>query len=122
MANNLIRLTVLRLTPEGSYGFTANNMDPQQATNVAERFLRWGSDVTWQARVKNLSQVNTQTIRRKARKHRELVLGRQKYLCAKCGSGQRLTLHHVIPISKGGNSDPGNLEGLCWPCHRQKHR
>jgi len=51
-------------------------------------------------------------------KLRFLVLERDGYTCRACGRNPRdhgVTLHidHVIPISRGGKTDPDNLQVLC---------
>ena len=35
--------------------------------------------------------------------------------CAWCGTTADLTADHVVPLSKGGSSDPSNLRVLCRP-------
>jgi HNH endonuclease len=40
--------------------------------------------------------------------------------CAECGSGERLEIDHIVPVSKGGSSTPQNLELLCQGCNRRK--
>jgi hypothetical protein len=34
-----------------------------------------------------------------------------------CGSRNRLQVHHVVPWSRGGPTDPSNLIALCWYHH-----
>jgi 5-methylcytosine-specific restriction endonuclease McrA len=31
-----------------------------------------------------------------------------------------LEVDHIIPVSKGGLSEPENLQTLCWRCNRSK--
>ncbi len=40
--------------------------------------------------------------------------------CANCGSKDRPTLDHIIPISLGGTHSVGNLQTLCMPCNSSK--
>lgn len=40
--------------------------------------------------------------------------------CLKCGSTGKLSPDHVIPVSKGGPSDIGNIQPLCFPCNNKK--
>ncbi len=49
---------------------------------------------------------------------------RQKVLssgkCAFCGSPERLQVDHIIPVARGGSSNPSNLQPLCAPCNQSK--
>lgn len=54
----------------------------------------------------------------------EQVKKRDGYTCRKCG---HLTedgdVDHIVPLSKGGTDDLGNLQWLCRePCHAEKTR
>ena len=47
---------------------------------------------------------------------------RHKGRCAGCGKKSRsLEIDHIQPISRGGTSDPANLQLLCSHCNRTKH-
>lgn len=60
---------------------------------------------------------------------RAKVLRRNGYTCQVCGLaggdpdptslGRRIVLHidHIVPVSEGGSSDPGNLRVLCSACN-----
>lgn len=37
--------------------------------------------------------------------------------CHRCGSTERLAVHHIIPVTKGGDRNPKNLVTLCPGCH-----
>lgn len=43
--------------------------------------------------------------------------------CVECGNNQRLTAHHIIPVSIAPEKayDEVNLQTLCAECHRKKH-
>lgn len=41
--------------------------------------------------------------------------------CLRCGEAKPLTADHVIPLSKGGRNDIGNIQPLCGPCNSTKH-
>lgn len=43
-------------------------------------------------------------------------------MCACCGNKSNLELHHVIPISLGGNDECYNLIYLCFNCHKKMHK
>ena len=40
--------------------------------------------------------------------------------CRACGSTERLEYDHKKPVSKGGTSEPSNIQILCRPCNRSK--
>jgi 5-methylcytosine-specific restriction endonuclease McrA len=40
--------------------------------------------------------------------------------CVNCGSKDKPTLDHIIPISLGGTHSIGNLQNLCMPCNSSK--
>lgn len=40
--------------------------------------------------------------------------------CAYCGEVTKLTQDHLIPISKGGTHDCGNIVPACQPCNSRK--
>lgn len=42
--------------------------------------------------------------------------------CVWCKSINNLHIHHILPISKGGRDDLGNLEVVCAKCHYKLHR
>ena len=43
-------------------------------------------------------------------------------ICGCCGNEENLELHHIIPISLGGNDDYYNLIYLCFNCHKKMHK
>lgn len=56
----------------------------------------------------------------KLSKKRLAILDRDGHKCLKCGSTIALELDHVLPLSKGGNSKPCNLQTLCTKCNSEK--
>lgn len=40
------------------------------------------------------------------------------HVCEKCGSNDRLQIHHKKPLLQGGNNESSNLILLCFDCHR----
>jgi hypothetical protein len=53
---------------------------------------------------------------------RPQILARDHFQCVKCGRGEAdgiiLTLDHVIPYSRGGETTAGNIITLCEPCNQ----
>lgn len=67
-------------------------------------------------------------IRRKlTSKIKERVKERDGFKCVRCGFPEKLTIHHVIPISEAQNHDleelinEENLVTLCERCHKKIH-
>jgi len=52
---------------------------------------------------------------------RRQILQRDGYRCQICGEQKDLSVHHIIPLSMGGDSTTGNLRVLCHTCHQQVH-
>ena len=48
------------------------------------------------------------------------VFARDSWTCQYCGSRSNLTVDHVIPRSKGGESSWENIVASCAPCNRRK--
>lgn len=53
------------------------------------------------------------------RELRELIINRDQ-VCLKCGRKDKLTIDHILPISKGGDNSPENLQTLCESCNSLK--
>ena len=51
---------------------------------------------------------------------RRNVLRRDGHRCVYCGAGERLTLDHVLPKSRGGPDTWENLVAACTPCNNRK--
>jgi hypothetical protein len=51
---------------------------------------------------------------------RLMIFTRDGKVCKPCGATTDLTLDHVIPVSKGGEDNPGNLQVLCKSCNSKK--
>ena len=51
---------------------------------------------------------------------RRAVFARDDWTCQYCGARSNLTVDHVIPRSKGGDSSWDNIVASCAPCNRRK--
>lgn len=53
---------------------------------------------------------------------RQEIFERDGYTCVNCGSTEKesLEIDHIKPISKGGKTEPGNLQTLCHDCNIRK--
>lgn len=47
-------------------------------------------------------------------------LKEHNYECVMCGTTERITIDHIIPISKGGTNHIDNLQPLCMSCNCSK--
>lgn len=45
---------------------------------------------------------------------------RDNHQCHYCGSGESLTLDHIVPRSQGGDDEDSNLVTCCRPCNSRK--
>ncbi len=40
--------------------------------------------------------------------------------CVACGSSEKVVRDHVLPVGRGGDNNPGNLQPLCFTCNGLK--
>jgi hypothetical protein len=52
---------------------------------------------------------------------RRQALHRDGSRCGNCGGALNLHVHHIVPLSKGGSNQLGNLRTLCDVCHKRLH-
>ena len=45
---------------------------------------------------------------------------RYGWKCLRCGYTEHLTLDHIVPICKGGETVMSNVQILCYSCNRLK--
>lgn len=53
---------------------------------------------------------------------RERVLERDGHRCTRCGSSERLEVHHIVPVAKGGPTSLETCVTLCHGCHAEAAR
>lgn len=53
---------------------------------------------------------------------RRQVLDRDDNRCRNCGARSNLCIHHIVPVTEGGNETTSNLVALCRECHLRAHR
>ncbi len=105
------------------------HMTPEQKEARRERARRWWVNRTPKSRAATKSQWN----RRRARiKGAEGSYSNKEWIdlvdacghrCAHCGRQEpeiKLTVDHIIPISKGGTNYISNIQPLCGPCNSSK--
>jgi 5-methylcytosine-specific restriction endonuclease McrA len=85
-----------------------------------ERPLRSASTTyVWPHVIRLMTYVRVpRTIQRKI--SRRALFARDGWRCVYCGSSGRLTLDHVVPRSKGGDSVWENVVTSCAPCNLRK--
>ena len=42
-------------------------------------------------------------------------------VCVNCGKTEGVEMHHIVPLSRGGNNTLGNIVYLCKECHYKAH-
>ena len=57
---------------------------------------------------------------KKSRWWQNLIQKTQCYYCQVVIEREQVTMDHVVPISRGGRSTPGNLVPACKRCNEQK--
>ncbi|MHC1625354.1 MAG: CFI-box-CTERM domain-containing protein, partial [Methermicoccaceae archaeon] len=115
---------VLIVHPDKTLEFKLKlEMDAQKAQSMLQKFnaesKRWSS----------IHEGSEQTIPSRFGEYppdwadiRKRILHRDGYRCRKCGrTNTELHVHHIMPLSKGGSSDPSNLITLCRDCHENIH-
>jgi 5-methylcytosine-specific restriction endonuclease McrA len=55
-----------------------------------------------------------------AEKDWQRMLRRHQGKCAYCGSSERITMDHIVPIARGGWHAIGNVTPACFPCNASK--
>lgn len=115
----LIRATVFYTSPQGRNSYSRRldlTFEQVQYEFAAARVVRSQQSTTIFLRQQERNRI-TAGIRSK-------VLARDSYRCRHCGIstalGAVLHVDHIIPISKGGTSNPGNLQTLCQDCNLGK--
>jgi len=78
----------------------------------------------------NRDKVNESTQRRRAkirgnggeytRSQWETLIFMANGECLACGSTSRITVDHIVPVSKGGSSYIDNIQPLCYSCNSSK--
>lgn len=52
---------------------------------------------------------------------REFISQMLKQPCVYCGSTERISIDHVVPLSRGGKHEASNLAPACLPCNASKN-
>lgn len=90
------------------------------------RYTGWSLDFIRQARAElEASQYGiafTASVKRRRMpvKKANSVFARDGHACRHCGTGDRLTVDHIYPVSLGGGDEMENLQTLCHSCNSRK--
>lgn len=91
-----------------------------EVLTALERPLRAASRAyAWPQVIRLLSYVRVPRVAHR-RISRRALFARDGWRCQYCGSTGRLTLDHVVPRSRGGNSVWENVVASCAPCNHRK--
>lgn len=47
---------------------------------------------------------------------------RDNNICQDCGSNENLEVHHILPVSQGGQNTLSNLKVVCDQCHKENYK
>ncbi|MFK7872850.1 MAG: HNH endonuclease [Oligoflexales bacterium] len=57
---------------------------------------------------------------RKSQKWKNTIVKSDCYYCGCSLNAQTATMDHIVPVSRGGLSKPGNIVACCKPCNTAK--
>ena len=92
---------------------------PMTEETIVELIRMLESKLTASAFAKEQRALMTQKLR-------TFIKTRDNYTCCACGNSTHvepnllLEIDHIIPVSKGGQTEEANLQTLCWKCNRAK--
>jgi len=102
-----------------------------RAWNIANRERYNANMRAWRANNKDKVAEQNRNIKAKRRNAERRVVtakdwrrlvDRYRGCCAYCGDATKLTMEHVVPISRGGRHSIGNLLPVCMTCNTKKNR
>jgi hypothetical protein len=118
-AATLIRATVFYTSPQGRNSYS-RHLD----LTFEQLRYEFATAIALRSRQSTTAFLRQQERLRITAGVRAKVLARDRYRCRHCGIsadlGAVLHVDHIIPISRGGTSDLGNLQTLCQDCNLGK--
>jgi len=117
-----------RLTLKRKSDYAAN---PEKYLTIAAQYRLHHGDVISAYKRLNKEKIKAYWHKRRARQmaggsHSADDVARinslQRFKCAICKTSTKKSFHidHVMPLSKGGSNDAGNIQLLCAPCNLKK--
>jgi 5-methylcytosine-specific restriction protein A len=120
-----VRVALLSDTPPPKYHSFGSPDDPRPIAQIISRvWYEWhlahGNRPTSDGEIRTPPRREWQRL---APALRPVVLARDGRVCRQCGaegSTTKLHIDHIVPLAKGGSSDPSNLQVLCQRCNLEK--
>lgn len=98
--------------------------DPEWRNWNNKRGYAWKKTLKGKASAQSVSSTRRARLKGATISDDALALEKQFRLsmteCANCKTTDRLSLDHIVPLSKGGIHDPSNWQCLCLPCNSAK--
>lgn len=73
-----------------------------------------------QAKEERLVYSRRDGLRKVAQAYLPVLIARDGKFCKRCGTTERLTIDHVIPLARSGSNELDNLQLLCRKCNSAK--
>lgn len=115
-----IHFPVYRFHYVSDGGNSSLTTDIQLNPDIIERFINFiDSHIKWEKSIRGQRSLMTASLRQQIKE-------RDNFTCCKCGNSifnepnLLLEIDHIVPVSKGGLTEEGNLQTLCWKCNRTK--
>ncbi len=110
---------------------TGENSSQWKGGRKSERYKSLARERSRLWKVNNPKRVAAQVYLRRAKKRQtevpmlesewQNILLKYNGECLDCGSKEKITCDHIIPISKGGQHTINNVQPLCLKCNMKKH-
>lgn len=96
-------------------------MTPEQrAEHNRKRRLRHANNPEIRNRIERIRDHNLRTTERITREKWEQICARFNNECVYCGTGENITIEHLVPVSRGGTNASDNLAPACHSCNSGK--
>lgn len=109
---------ILRLEPllKGKYIFDIKDILPSEHCEIIRTLYK---NITEPKTIKKKRRIIACRVTQ-MKTVRETVFMRDNYKCKYCGSNEKLTVDHIIPVDQGGKDEFSNFQTLCLRCNSSK--